>query len=372
MILVTRSGTVGLITIVTPELEGALVDDHMIRLIPKQSTSGGLIFTYLRSPIGQKLLQSLAYGAVQKEIKAFQLENILVPQICPTALARISSNIANACRLRSEASVLHSEAVRESLQASRLQTVNQLELYERFRGRLLTVCLLPITEVCGRRPLSQELRLEAHYHNPIARQVIANIRSCPSRTFTVGELVHDVKMGGRFKRNYVEADFGLPFLSGKNIIQVRPTGLKYLSSTQTEALDDLLIKKGWILVTRSGTIGRTCFVWRNFEDYAASEDILRVIPNETSEVDPGYLYAFLSSQYGYEQIIRCRYGSVIDHIIPEQLKQVIVPLPEMDRQKEIGGKVRLAHDKRGESLRLEGEALEILMREITGDVAKES
>ena len=122
----------------------------------------------------------------------------------------------------------------------------------------------------------------------------------------------------------------------------------------------MLVKCGWILVTRSGTIGRTCFVWKNFENYAASEHILRVLPDD-AKVDPGYLYAFLSSEYGYEQIIRFRYGSVIDEITEEQLKKVVVAIPSLTQQQEIGDRVRLAYDKRAEALRLEDEAQRMLI-----------
>jgi type I restriction enzyme S subunit len=214
------------------------------------------------------------------------------------------------------------------------------------------------------------LRLEAHFYNPIARTAVNSIQQCSSQWRTVGALSHDVIMGGRFKRNYVESAYGTPFLSGKNIIQIRPTDLKHLSNNETDGLNDMLVKRGWILVTCSGTVGRTSFVWHNFESYAASQHILRVLPNE-DEVDAGYLYAFLSSEYGYEQIHRFRYGSVIDEITDEQMKKVIVPLPSPTKQKDVGDKVREAYEKRSEALRLEDEAQEILVSEIKGHANKE-
>jgi type I restriction enzyme, S subunit len=142
-----------------------------------------------------------------------------------------------------------------------------------------------------------------------------------------------------------------------------------VSNTETEDLEDMLLKRGWILVTRSGTVGRTCFVWHNFEEYAASEHILRVLPIK-EQVDPGYLYAFLASDYGYEQIIRFRFGSVIDEISNHQVKQVIVPLPSPEQQQKIGDQVRIAYEKRADALRLEDEAQQILMHEIAAHDTK--
>jgi type I restriction enzyme, S subunit len=207
-------------------------------------------------------------------------------------------------------------------------------------------------------------RLDAHFYSPAAQFAVANIKKCGSEVKTVGEVAERVQMGPRFKRNYVEAAHGVPFLSGRNIVQIRPTGLNYLSNHQMAEMQELLVKRGWTLITCSGTIGRTCFVWGNYEDYAASQHILRVIPAE-SKIDPGYLYAFLSSRYGYLQILRFRHGSVIDEVTDRQLEQVLVPCPSRKEQTAIGDKVRQAYDKRAEAIRLEDEAQAILMKELT-------
>jgi type I restriction enzyme, S subunit len=175
-----------------------------------------------------------------------------------------------------------------------------------------------------------------------------------------------VIMGGRFKRNYVESAFGTPFLSGKNIVQARMSELKHLSISETEGLADMLVERGWILVTCSGTIGRTSFVWDNFEGFAASQHILRIVPNEDL-IDPGYLYAFISSEYGYEQVVRFRYGSVIDEINDEQLKKVVVPRIDRRKERKIGDLIRRAYARRAEALRLEDKAQRILMDELTPD-----
>ena len=79
------------------------------------------------------------------------------------------------------------------------------------------------------------------------------------------------------------------------------------------------------------------------------------------QIDPGYLYAFLSSDYGYLQVIRYRHGSVIDEITDKQIKKVLIPVPSENEQRYIGDFVRSAYDKRAEAIRLEDEAQGILM-----------
>ena len=197
-----------------------------------------------------------------------------------------------------------------------------------------------------------EHRLDAHFHNPIAQLAIASIKTSRSEVKAVADVTEQVLMGPRFKRNYVEATHGVPFLSGKNIVQSRPN-LKYLSKIQMADMQELLVKRSWTLVTCSGTIGRTCFVWKNYEDYAVSQHILRVIPDE-SEIDPGYLYAFLSCRYGYEQILRYRHGSVIDQVTDTQIERILVPCPSRKDQISIGDKIRRAYEKRAEAIHFEG------------------
>ena len=130
-------------------------------------------------------------------------------------------------------------------------------------------------------------------------------------------------------------------------------------------MNEKLIYSNWILITRSGTLGRTVFIWKNYEEYAASEHLIRVIPFEP-EIDEAYLYAFLSSDYGYHQLLRYKHGAVIDEITEDQISQSIIPIPDKNQQKEIGDIVRKAYDLRAEAIRLEDEAQGILTKELTG------
>jgi len=101
------------------------------------------------------------------------------------------------------------------------------------------------------------------------------------------------------------------------------------------------------------------------EEFAGSEHILRVIPDE-SAIDPGYLYAFLSSRYGFEQVLRYRRGSVIEEVTDTQIDHVLIPLPSRKEQVAIGDRVREAYERRAEAIRLEDDAQAILMKELTG------
>ena len=363
-VLVSRSGSVGNVIIVGNNLDGKAVANHAIRIVAKTAELSSLIYATLSGALGKSLLKNLRYGSVIDQIKSFQINAISIPIPSERVLDTLHLCITTASGRRDEALQLLTDAKSLVLVHNQLPALEGTPVETLDPQGVVEAAELPCVEIS--LPVgTSEFRLEENFYNVHARAAIHNIRVCPSKKKTVGELSHRVIMGSRFKRNYVEALHGTPFLSGRSIVQIRPTDLKYLSNSQTDDLDEMLVKRGWILVTCSGTIGRTCFVWKNFEDFAASQHILRVLPNEAA-VDQAYLYAFLSSEYGYEQIIRFRHGSVIDEITDEQLKKVIVPLPSLDQQKEIGDSVRQAYEKRAEALKLEDDAQNILMHEMNG------
>jgi len=92
--------------------------------------------------------------------------------------------------------------------------------------------------------------------------------------------------------------------------------------------------------------------------------LIRVAPN-SGLIDEGYLYAFLSSDYGYHQLLRYKHGSVIDEITEDQISQSVIPIPSEKQQKEIGDLVRQAYDLRAEAIKLEEEAQALLTQALT-------
>lgn len=355
-IVVSRSGRVGEAYWVDKKLDGSLVGDSF-RVVPKIEGDGPFIYAVLASDFARDFLSGSAYGSVVDHASVDQLRKFPVPELSRSIKGTISSTINDAIAARDEAYDLLDEAQRQLLGSNGLPTLYE-EAGKHENGLRFNISS---EKIVGAE--ASEYRLEAHFYNPMAQLAIANLRAhCPNTT-TVGQLSRDVILGSRFKRNYVESAYGTPFLSGKNIIQMRSSDVKYLSTSETDGLADMLVARGWILVTCSGTIGRTCFVWNNFEGFAASQHILRIVPNE-DVIDPGYLYAFLSSEYGYEQIIRFRYGSVIDEIDDQQLRKVIVPRLEPSKEKKIGDLIRRAYERRAEALRLEERAQKILLGEL--------
>ena len=356
MILVTGYGTIGSLRIVDDIIDGFAIADNVTRIIPKDNL--GYVACFLSSKYGHQLLNDYASGSAVRFIQAPSIAKIPVPVLDEKTVKSIDEKYLSAVTCREKAHELLEKADSLVHKYNNLPPLSETNFETIDPSKETQIRLTNLSE------FTESYRLDAHFYNPTAKQAVENITQKIGRSKQLSELSEDIIMGKRFKRNYVESNFGTPFLSGKNIIQIRPADINHLSDTEISFIDDLRVKKNWTMITCSGTLGRTCFVYNNYEDYAASQHILRVVPNEDL-IDAGYLNCFLASDYGYHQLLKYKYGSVIDEIDDKNIATVHVPLPSDKQQKEIGDLVRKAYDYRADSIRLEDEAQEILTQALT-------
>ncbi|MCB9211242.1 MAG: restriction endonuclease subunit S [Ignavibacteriales bacterium] len=355
-ILVTGFGTIGNIRIVDNIINNFAVANNVTRIVPKPQFLG-FIAAFLESSFGNNLLNDYSAGAVVKFIEAPQIAQIPVPILSEAIIAQINDLYLKAVACRENAAHLLTKANNLILNYNNLPPLEDSELETLDPDNETDIRLVNSDE------FTEDFRLDAHYYNPTADLVVKNIQKQSVKFNSLLELTNEIIMGKRFKRNYVDSSNGTAFLSGKNIIQIRPE-VKYLSNTEINFIDELLVKKNWTLITCSGTLGRTSYVYNNYENFAASQHILRIVPNEEL-VDPGYLYCFLSTDYGYHQIVRYKYGAVIDEIDDKNMESILVPIIDKGKQKEIGDLVRQAYDLRAKAIQMEDQAQNILTKALT-------
>jgi len=350
-ILVSAAGTVGSIVVATEKLNGVAGTSDILRINVDTETNLGFVFTYLTSSFGASELENLAYGAIIKRIRGFQLAELKTPIIPLETILKLNELIKSALNTRDQANKLI------DLSRSHTYKINNLPT-------LFAENNSPLSRETNINEFTDDYRLDAHFYNPIAKKAIKNIEENSSNFLKLKNGVSEkVFYLNRFTRTFVEKGFGIPYMAGKDIIKIKPSDVKYLSYTETSNLDEYKLNTGWILMTCSGTLGRTCYVYKNYENWVGTHDLIRIVA--TSNVDSGYLYAFLSSDYGYYQAMRFKHGAVIDHLTPEQVEEITIPLPSESQQKEIGDLVRQAYDLRAEAIRLEDEAQELLTKELT-------
>ena len=168
----------------------------------------------------------------------------------------------------------------------------------------------------------------------------------------------------RFKRPYVDDPaLGVPYVTGAGMMKLGATSVKYLSKFMPD-LTEYQVKAGWVCVTDSGTIGNTIIVPPHMEDWAVTNNVIRIIPREDLHV--GYVYAFLTSKEGQSALTQNTYGSVIDHIEPHHVENVRIPWPPKEIRDAIGAKVVRAEQMKAEAQTLLATARELMQRELYG------
>ena len=175
------------------------------------------------------------------------------------------------------------------------------------------------------------LRLDAGYYNEATMQAHHAMAVSGLTMKKLGEVTENIFIPPRSKRIYVDELHGAPFLQGTHIVHFRPADLKYISRSAHKNLDEFTIKSGWVLVTRSGTIGRAAIALQQWDGWAASEHIIRIVPKADGPCPAGYIYAWLSSQLGQAQFNGI-YGAVVDELTPSHVANILIPVPETEEQ----------------------------------------
>ena len=96
--------------------------------------------------------------------------------------------------------------------------------------------------------------------------------------------------GARFKRIWLKkSDY--PIFQPSSITDIKPVPDGYISRLTQTNIDKLRVKRGQILMTCSGTIGKLSYVSNTLDKQIFSHDLLRIdckIPS-----DAGYIYTYL-------------------------------------------------------------------------------
>ena len=196
-------------------------------------------------------------------------------------------------------------------------------------------------------------RLDASAYDLEAMEALSRVYHSPyGWVYLWGEngLVEEAYHGPRAKRNYLPT--GIPFIGSSEMLEVKPNPTKFVDKS---FLDYYGVKRGQVLLSCSGTIGRTSFVNRTLEGYCVSQHALKITTNYA-----GYVYAYLSTEVGRSIVKSFTYGAVIDEIEPEHLKNLPIPNAPEEIKRSIHDAVIASYDLRDQSNDLIDEAQRLL------------
>ena len=211
--------------------------------------------------------------------------------------------------------------------------------------------------------------LDARYYNNTAVKARVLLEEGEFDKATLGFLVNSITYPTRFKRIYTRSkEYGVPFLQASMLLHFRPSSQAYLLKRQVE-LKECIVPEHWLLITRSGSVGRCVIVGKHLARFAITDDVIRVEPGD---VPIGYLYAFFMSWSGQALLTKNQYGAVIKHLEPHQISGIPIPLlPDVEVNKISDGILR-AYALREEANELLDDATNVFYKNLGIPVFDES
>ena len=335
MILTPSSGrNLGPIAYVGAALAGFAMTDIM-RIVPSNRQVGFYLLAYLQTSVVQALIRRGRTGSNVDHLAPKTMEDIPVLWPSDKQVEDIATRV---------------EAAADSIDSARL-TLNSLE--EEFhskcgldrtwtgysdeseRNRLETYSV-------GSEQLS--LRIDAAFYGPRVRQARTAIGARASDNLCD---VADLIMLGRYKRYYVSSEFGIPILSGRQLLQLHPVGLKSISARSFADIDRFKLREGMCVFTCDGrseeALAAPAYVFKHWDGWLASNHVMRANPR--SGVHPGFVYLALRSPYVQIQLKSRATGSVIDALDPPTVADVLVPRLSTTEENCLGQRSVEAWDK---------------------------
>lgn len=354
MLLISRSGTIGKCTISSKATVGKLFSDDVIRITFKDEYDLGYVYTFFNTQIGLSILQSNNYGAVIDHIEPEHLQNIPIPNAPKEIKKEIHKLIVESYDLRDQSNDLIDKAQQMLYKELELPEISAIKPKLYTDGAGFRNYTIKISQSDG--------RLDASYHLPEVNSVIDAISHNASEVTTLGDkrISKKIILAGIFKRVYVDSTNGVPFLGGRDIMQLSPKTEKYLSiNAHKDRIEkELSVFENYILISDRGTIGKIQIVPKHWNGWAVSQNVIKLVPQSNLA---GYIYTYLTTELAQILIKREIYGSVVDMIDDANVAHIPIPLLKNEEiQKQINDMVLYANDLRYQAYLKEQKALALM------------
>lgn len=349
-ILLSRSGTIGNCAYVRQDMDGIIGSDDIIRIIVDETKIlPGYLFAFISSVIGRALIEQKTYGAVVQHIETHHILDLLIPRLNNQIEEQIHELVKKSAYLRTKANQLLVELI-EMFNREILEIPNSYKIQLHHDRSFYW----------GKSSLKNTLRLDAFHHVGYTTELKDFLKPGPFL-----KDIAKIFLPGPFKRMYVGAS-GIPYLSGVDIYQYKPTPRLWLSPRQPELPELILQQKRVVLVQadgqRYGLIGRPAYTDESLVGAALSNHLVRILPK--SEELGGYIFLFLSTEAGRRELLRHSYGTSIPTLPVSVFQNLIIPKADSIKASEIGEAAIKALQKRTSANQLEDRAHAILLESL--------
>ena len=353
--LITRSGTIGRMAFCRSDMVEMAMSQDVLKVVPNTAKiPAGYLYAFLSSKFGIPMVVSGTFGSIIVHIEAENVSDLPVPRLAEAREAEIHSLVVRAGQLRVEASKQLAKAKGLALRSWGVLDDGDCAHREH-----------PDVQVVALSEVRRSGRFDAFYYGSSARNADARLRSIeaeiPIKRLGSRSVTSEVFETTRFGRVSVsDPDYGVPFLSISDLVRVDPKPEALISRKQARTVR-AHVDAGWLVLPRvgqlQGVFGTVCFVPRHLDGVAISDNNIRIVP--TDERTGAYLWAALSTDICYQQIVRRACGTSIPYLDASRVEDIPVPWPEEAHRNEVAALVIDGMEKRSDASASESRAIRL-------------
>lgn len=361
-ILVSCAGTIGNVRLIGEDLDGVIGSQDIIRVISDNNKIPyGLVYAYLASPTAFNYMQSFIYGSVVPRIEPNTLAKLPVPNFSDPLQQEVHSLIVKSANIRLEAINILKQAKLEIKNKAKLEDLTTLD-YEYFGNyyneRPVSTFSRNIKEISS-------TTINAFNYSKRVENLEERVRKGPY--LTLSECLNEKQFftSGSFRRLELDSPNSIKLINQSDIFQIKKKG-KLLARIFIKVNN--LVEYGEVMIAGVGTLGegetfcRAIFCNEELENQLVSGEFIRMKTN--AKVPSGYLYCWLSTDYGFRFIRKTQTGTKLCRPIQELLKEIPVPLLSHEVMEQIDNEVKRAHTMLYDALLLEEKAIDLVEKEI--------
>jgi len=178
----------------------------------------------------------------------------------------------------------------------------------------------------------------------------------------------DIKSFGAYSlNNFIEyQEKGIPFIRGLNLKNgiIDFSDVIYINVDAHKLLWKSEIKPETVLLSMSGTIGDVAFCHASYDFPMNSNQDIAKIRLDDNKINPYFIYVFLLTSFGKNEIIREGRGSVQQHVFLSQIEKLLIPVLSNNFQLDIETLIKLSHKKLEQSKEDYQQAETLLLTEL--------
>ena len=352
-ILIEVKGKIDKVSIVPDDFpEKTLVTGSLFKLSVNEKINKHVLLTYLISKYGKAFKDRFKTNLLISYVSKPDLYRIPIPSFSNEFQLKIDEIFETIFSSKKEFKEAYKKAENILLEEIDLQN--------------FTPSKEPVNVKSFKDSFAKSGRLDAEYYQLKYEQVVNKVKN---KNFdTLNNLVDINKSIEPGSKNYVE--IGLPFmrvadLSKNGLSEPQKCISEHFVKENQDKINDLKPKKGTILFSKDGSVGIAYHLRQNYNGITSGA-ILHLNVKDEQRILPEYLTLALNSKVIQMQAERDSGGSIILHWRVGEIENVIVPIINFNKQREIADLIEQSFSLKKESehlLEVAKKAVEIAIEE---------